>query len=79
MCDVPSSWIDSEAMQSLLRDGSDDLESLVEKDKLKGTSATPPLKGTSTKSTTMQRGIKYDMRGFMEQCVELYLELTEKR
>ena len=36
MCDVPSSRVVSEAMQSLLRDGSDDLESLAEKDKLKG-------------------------------------------
>ncbi len=34
--DTPSSWIDSEAMQFLLRDGSADLESLVGKTNLWG-------------------------------------------
>ena len=65
MCEVPSSWVDSESTQSLLRDGSDDLEPLAENGKLKGTSATTQLKGTSTQPTKMQRGIKYDMHGSM--------------
>ena len=69
MCDVPAACIEEDAMSTLLRDGSDDADSLAAKP-----DAAPPTKGTSTGKK--QRGMIYEMHGFVEQCVELYLELT---
>ncbi len=63
-CDVPADWIDKESMSTLLRDGSDEADSLAAKP-----DAAPPTKGTPTGKK--QRGTRYDMHGLMEQRVEL--------
>ena len=74
-----------DAVQSLLRDGSENLQSLKERDRELGETQTCSACNAETVAVAggvkrkALRGIQYKMEGFLEQCVDAYISLAKVR
>jgi hypothetical protein len=73
-CLLPSTSVPHSLIESLRKDGSDSVESLASKPKADKTEGTP----SKDKITKMLPAMQYDMSGYLDQCVEVYLDLAER-